>query len=77
MYLLRTDSWHVERIVFLVAGCVNTLSIVLVLVHTTYWLILTGFVSVNLLVIATTGFCPSAAMLDKAAVKSLLKRGDA
>ena len=31
MYLLRTDSWYLERIVFLMAGCMNGLSIVLVL----------------------------------------------
>ena len=74
MYLLRTDTWYVERLVLLIAGCVNTASIILILVHHIYWLILTGFVSANLLVYATIGFCPSAAMLDKAGVRSLLKR---
>jgi hypothetical protein len=74
MYLLKTNGWYVERLVFLIAGCVNSISIVLVLVHSLYWLILTGFVSANLLVFSTTGFCPSAAMLDKAGVRALLKR---
>jgi hypothetical protein len=74
MYLLRTDAWYVERIVYLIGGCVNALSIVLILAHSIYWLILTGFVSANLLVFAFTGFCPSAAILDKAGVRSLLKR---
>jgi hypothetical protein len=74
MYLLKTDSWYVERIVYLVAGCVNGLSIILILVCGAYWLILTGFVSVNLLVFAFTGFCPSAVMLEKAGVKGLLRR---
>jgi hypothetical protein len=74
MYLLRTDTWYVERVVLLIAGCVNTASIILVLAHSIYWLILTGFVSLNLLVFTFTGFCPSAAMLDKAGVKSLLDR---
>jgi hypothetical protein len=77
MYLLRTDSWYVERITFLIAGCVNTLSIILILAHSTYWLVLTGFVSANLLVTATTGFCPSSALLYKAGVKSLLRKSDA
>ena len=77
MYLLRTDTWYVERFVLLFAGCVNTVSIILILVHSIYWLILTGLVSANLLVFATTGFCPSAAVLDKCGVKSLMKRGEA
>lgn len=74
MYLLKTDTWYVERIVFLIAGCVNTLSIILILAHSIYWLILTGFVSANLLVFAFTGFCPSAVLLEKAGVRSLLCR---
>jgi hypothetical protein len=74
MYLLRTDTWYLERILFLIAGCVNSVSIVLVLLHSTYWLILTGFVSANLLVLASTGFCPSAIMLSKAGVKCRLGR---
>lgn len=72
MYLLKTDSWYLERIVFLMAGCVNTLSIVLILVHSIYWLILTGFVSANLIVLATTGFCPSAILLQKMGVRHCL-----
>jgi hypothetical protein len=77
MYLLRTDVWYVERIVLLIGGCLNTVSIVLILLHSIYWLILTGLVSANLLVFAITGFCPSAAALDKWGVRSLLKRGEA
>jgi hypothetical protein len=74
VYLLRTDSWYVERLVLVIAGCVNSASIILVLAHSLYWLILTGFVSVNLLVFSVTGFCPSAAVMDRAGVKSLLKK---
>lgn len=74
MYLLRTDSWYLERIIFLMAGCMNGLSIILVLAHSIYWLILTGLVSVNLLVFAFTGFCPSAAMFCKMGVKPRLQR---
>ncbi len=77
MYLLKTDAWYVERIVFLLAGCLNAVSIILILAHSIYWLILTGLVTANLLVFATTGFCPSAAVLDKCGVKSLMKRGEA
>ena len=74
MYLLKTDSWYLERIIFLMAGCMNSLSIILVLVHSIWWLILTGLVSVNLLVFALTGFCPSAAFFHKMGVGSRLGR---
>jgi hypothetical protein len=74
MYLLKTDSWYLERIIFLMAGCMNSLSIILVLAHSIWWLILTGLVSVNLLVLALTGFCPSGALLYKMGVKSRLGR---
>ena len=74
MYLLRTDSWYLERVLFLLAGCMNSLSIILVLVHSIWWLILTGLVSVNLLVFALTGFCPSAAFLYSMGIKCRLCR---
>jgi hypothetical protein len=74
MYLLRTDSWYLERIIFLMAGCMNGLSIILVLAHSIYWLILTGLVSLNLLVFALTGFCPSAVVICKMGAKPRLGR---
>ncbi len=74
MYRMKTDAWYVERTVFLVAGCVNGLSIVLVLLHSSYWLILTGFVSVNLIVFAAGGFCPSAALFSRMGMKARLAR---
>ncbi len=72
MYLLRTDKWYLERVLFLMAGSMTGLSIILVLVHSIYWLILTGLVSVNLLVFALTGFCPSAIVFHKAGLKPRL-----
>ncbi len=74
MYLLRTDKWYLERIVFLMAGTMTGLSIILVLVHSIYWLILTGLVSLNLLVFALTGFCPSAAAMHKLGIEPRLGR---
>ncbi len=74
MYLLKTDSWYLERVIYLMAGCMNAISILLVLFHSMYWLILTGLVSLNLLVFALTGFCPTAAFLNKSGVKCCLGR---
>jgi hypothetical protein len=74
MYVMKTDSWYLERIIFLMAGCMNSLSIILILMHSIWWLILTGLVSLNLLVFAVTGFCPSGVFLYKMGVKSRLGR---
>ncbi len=74
MYLLKTDSWYLERVIFLMAGCINSISVILILVHCIWWLILTALVSLNLLVLAMTGFCPSAIFFYKMGVKSRLGR---
>ena len=74
MYRLDTKSWYLERVLFLMAGCMNSISIILVLFHSVYWLILTGLVSLNLLVFSMTGFCPAAAFLNKMGVSSRLGR---
>ncbi len=74
MYLLKTDSWYLERVIFLMAGCINSISVILILVHSIWWLILTALVSLNLLVLAMTGFCPSAIFFYKMGVKSRLGR---
>jgi hypothetical protein len=74
MYLLKTDSWYLERIIFLMAGILVLASSILAWVHSIYWLILTLFVGLNLFVLAVTGFCPSAILLDKMGIKSRLKK---
>jgi hypothetical protein len=52
----------------------NVFSVILVLFYSRYWLILTGFVSLNLRVFSLAGFCPSAAFINPAGVKSRLGR---
>jgi hypothetical protein len=72
MYLLKTDSWYLERVLFLMAGILVLASSILAWVHSIYWLILTLLVGINLLVFAVTGFCPSAIFFNKMGVKSRL-----
>lgn len=72
MYLLKTDSWYLERILFLMAGIFVLASSILAWVHSIYWLIFTMFVGLNLFILAVTGFCPSAILFDKMGVKSRL-----
>ena len=54
----------IDRAVMALAGFMVLLSLVLSLLHSPYWLILTAFVGANLLQASFTGFCP-AAMLFK------------
>jgi hypothetical protein len=74
MYLLRTDGWYLERLLYLMGGIMTLLSVVLVLLHSIYWLILTAFVGLNMIVLGLTGFCPSANILVKLGVQPRLAR---
>jgi hypothetical protein len=60
----------IDRIVFAFAGAVILASIALALLVDLRWLFLTGFVGVNLLQSAFTGFCPLALILKRFGVKS-------
>lgn len=60
----------IERIVLAFAGFMILLSVALgmpgsPIFHHEYWLYFTGFVGLNLLQSAFTGFCPLAAILKK------------
>jgi len=48
MYLLETDSWYLERVIFLMAGILTLAGAVLAWFHSIYWLILTVLVGLNL-----------------------------
>lgn len=53
----------IDRIVLAFAGVVILLSVSLATLFSPYWLFLTGFVGLNLLQSAFTGFCPLAMVL--------------
>ena len=67
MYIAKTDSWYLERTIWLVAGIFTLSSAILAWVHSPYWLILTALVGINLIVFALTGFCLMANILFKLA----------
>jgi len=52
-----------ENIVRAVAGSVILISVALTVLVSSYWLILTAFVGLNLLQSSFTGFCPLDCML--------------
>ncbi|BCB96840.1 hypothetical protein JZK55_17620 [Dissulfurispira thermophila] len=74
MYLSQTDSWYLERLIWLVAGIFTLSSAILSVLHSPYWLILTGLVGINLIIFALTGFCLMANILYKLGAKPRLNR---
>jgi hypothetical protein len=58
----------IDRIVLAFAGAMVISSIVLAIYWSPYWLILAGFVGLNLFQSAFTGFCPLALLLKKLGV---------
>lgn len=59
----------IDRIVLAFAGTVVLVSALLAVLHSQYWLLLTGFVGANLLQSAFTRFCPLAKILKAVGVK--------
>lgn len=60
----------VDRMVFAMAGVIVLLSVLLAVYHNMNWLWLTGFVGLNLLQSAFTGFCPAALIFKKMGVQT-------
>ncbi len=60
---------NIDRIVLAFAGGMILVSLLLSVVHSSYWLLFTTFVGLNLLQAAFTGFCPLATVLKKIGIK--------
>jgi Protein of unknown function (DUF2892) len=74
MYIASTDSWYLERAVFLVAGIFTLASALLAWLYSPYWLIFTAFIGINLIIFGATGFCLMANILYKLGLKPRLQR---
>ncbi|MBN2752784.1 MAG: DUF2892 domain-containing protein [Rhodospirillaceae bacterium] len=59
----------IDRLVFLLAGSVVLVASILAYVASPYWLVLSGFVGLNLMQASITGFCPLALILKKFGVE--------
>ncbi len=59
----------IDRVVMAFAGTVILASVALSQLQSVNWLFLTGFVGVNILQSAFTGFCPLATILKKIGIK--------
>lgn len=63
-------DWPLERVLFALAGTMVGLSALLSALVSPYFLLLTGFVSLNLLLFATLGNCGASIMLRLFGVRS-------
>lgn len=59
---------NIDRGVLALAGTMTLVSVVLVALMSPWWLLLTGFVGLNLLQSSLTGFCPAAIVLRRLGV---------
>ena len=57
VYCMRTDSWYLERRIYVTVGVNITLASILSLIHSAWWLAFTAFVGVAMFWFAFTGFC--------------------
>ena len=56
-YFMQTDSWYLERRIYLAVGINLTIASTLSLVHSPWWLAFTGFVGAAMVWFAATGYC--------------------
>jgi hypothetical protein len=59
----------IDRMVMAWAGIIILGSLLLAVVYSNYWLLLTAFAGANLLQASFTGFCPIVVVLKKLGVK--------
>lgn len=61
---------NIDRAVLALAGTMIVTSVALATLVSTWWLLLTTFVGLNLLQASLTGFCPAAHVFRKLGVES-------
>ena len=64
-----TTRWHLERILFTMAGTMTLLSALLAATLSPWFLLLTAFVGVNQLAYVTLGACPASIVLRRLGVR--------
>lgn len=57
VYRMQTDSWYLERRIYMAVGINISIASLLSLVHSVWWLSFTAFVGGAMVWFATTGFC--------------------
>ena len=75
LYFLQTDSWYLERRIYVTVGVNITLGSILFLVHSPWWALFTGFVGAAMVWFAATGLCILANVLFWIGAKPRLNPG--
>ncbi len=66
-------KWPLERMLFLMAGTVTVASVLLALLVSPWFLLLTAFVGLSQWMFVAFGDCPSSLMLRKVGFKGLIR----
>lgn len=61
----RNEQWPLERVLFLLAGTMTALSVLLVVLVSPWFILLTAFVAVNQLTYVGLGLCPASVVLER------------
>jgi len=69
IYRQKTDSWYLERILFLIAGIFVLVSAILEILGAKGSVYFAAFVGLLLIVFAFSGYCPMAIILGKLGAK--------
>ncbi|MGD0501726.1 MAG: DUF2892 domain-containing protein [Steroidobacteraceae bacterium] len=63
LYFLQIDKWYLERRIYLTVGVNICIASLLVLAHSPWWMLFTGFVGCAMVWFAATGYCVLANIL--------------
>jgi hypothetical protein len=73
IYKLNTKIWYLERIIYLIAGLFVLGGCLLTIFVNPKFIYFAIFVSLVLIVFATTGYCPMAIVLGKTKIEKKLE----
>ena len=73
LYFLQTDSWYLERRIYVTVGVNITLGSLLFLVHSAWWALFPALVGGAMVWFASTGFCILANILYWSGVEPRLR----
>ena len=75
LYFLQIDRWYLERRIYIAVGINISVASVLILAHSAWWALFTGFVGAAMVWFAATGYCVMANMLYWLGAEPRLKSG--
>jgi hypothetical protein len=73
IYLVKTHLWYLERLVWIIAGCIMLTASILAALHDINWVFLVLCVGLSSVQVSLTGFCPVGNVLYRLGVMPLLE----